>query len=258
VRELFMRNTHPAVPQEGLGEHAAFEYERIARRARIREVIFGAQDGLLSTLALVTGVRGADAGRYPVLVAGLAGALAGTVSMALGAYIAAKSQRDVFEYELAAEREQVRTRPQVERIELIEIFQNEGLSYDAARRASDAIAENPDVMLKTMAEKELGIQFAPPGSPVNDAVVMGVSFVLGAAVPILPYFWIAPATGVFVSVGLTLAALFGMGALKARLTEASWLRSGLEVALLGGAAALLSFAVGQFLPGALGVSPPAG
>jgi predicted membrane protein (TIGR00267 family) len=109
-----------------------------------------------------------------------------------------------------------------------------------------------------MAEKELGIQFAPPGSPVNDAVVMGVSFVLGAAVPILPYFWIPPATGVFVSVGLTLAALFGMGALKARLTEASWLRSGLEVALLGGAAALLSFAVGQFLPGALGVSPPAG
>jgi VIT1/CCC1 family predicted Fe2+/Mn2+ transporter len=256
VRELFMRNTHPAVPQAGLGEHAAFEYERIARRARIREVIFGAQDGLLSTLALVTGVRGADAGRYPVLVAGLAGALAGTISMALGAYIAAKSQRDVFEYELAAEREQVRTHPQVERIELIEIFQNEGLSYDAARRASDAIAENPDVMLKTMAEKELGIPFEPPGSPVNDAVVMGVSFVLGAAVPILPYFWIAPASGVFVSVGLTLAALFGMGALKARLTETSWLRSGFEVAVLGGAAALLSFAVGQFLPGALGVAPP--
>lgn len=246
---------HRAEPYE-LGEHVTEEYERIARRARIREVVFGAQDGLLSTLALVTGVRGAEASRYTVLVAGLAGALAGTISMALGAYMAGKSQRDVFEFELEAERRQVVERPFVEKVELIEILQNEGLSYDAARRASEAIAENPEVMLKTMAEKELGIPFEQPGSPTHDAVTMGLSFVAGAIVPIVPYFVLDPSAGVLVSVGLTVAALFAMGAAKAQLTESSWWRSGLEIAGLAAAAAVLAYGIGQLLPTLLGVPPP--
>jgi VIT1/CCC1 family predicted Fe2+/Mn2+ transporter len=258
VRTLFPRATHPLQAHSEMGEHATYEYERIARRARIREIVFGAQDGLLSTLALVTGVRGADASRYTVLVAGLAGALAGTISMALGAYIAGKSQRDVFAYELEIERQQVMERPKVELVELVEIFQNEGLSYDAARRASEAIAENPVVMLKTMAEKELGIPYDQPGSPVNDALVMGVSFMLGAAVPIVPYFLPEKAPVVLLSVGLTLAVLFGMGVAKAKLTESSWWRSGLEIAGLAGAAAVLAWGVGQLLPAVLGVQAPAG
>jgi vacuolar iron transporter family protein len=258
VRTLFPRATHPLKPHGEMGEHAAYEYERIAQRARIREIVFGAQDGLLSTLALVTGVRGADASRYTVLVAGLAGALAGTISMALGAYIAGKSQRDVFEYELDIERQQVLERPTVELVELVEIFQNEGLSYDAARRASEAIAENPDVMLKTMAEKELGIPYKSPSSPISDAVTMGVSFLLGAAVPIVPYFLPEGAPAVLLSVSLTLTVLFAMGVTKARLTESSWWRSGLEVAGLAGAAAVLAWGVGQLLPAVLGVQAPPG
>ena len=98
----------------GLAKAAAAEGERVARRGRIREVVFGAQDGLLSTLALVTGVRGADQTRFAILVAGFAGALSGTISMALGAYIATKSQRDVFANELENERRQLAERPHVE------------------------------------------------------------------------------------------------------------------------------------------------
>jgi len=242
----------------GLAEAAAREGERVARRGRIREVVFGAQDGLLSTLALVTGVRGADATRYGILVAGFSGALAGTISMALGAYVAAKSQRDVFAAELENERQQLERRPHVEVVELIDIFQAEGLDYDAARQAASAIATNPEVMLKTMAEKELGIPYEPSGSPGSDALVMGTSFVIGAAVPILPYLFLTTTTGLVVSVVLTLGALFVMGVVKATLAGERWVRSGAEIAALAGAAAALAYLVGTVLPHALGISPPAG
>ena len=242
----------------GLARAAIREGERVARRGRIREVVFGAQDGLLSTLALVTGVRGADAQRDAVLVAGFAGALAGTISMALGAYIAAKSQRDVFAAELEKERSQLERRPHVEVIELADIFQAEGLDYDAANRAARAIATNPDVMLKTMAEKELGIPYEPAGSPLSDAATMGTSFVLGAAVPILPYLFLSTTAGLVFSVVLTLGTLFVMGTVKASLAGESRLRSGVEIAGLAGAAAALAYVVGTVVPNALGFDPPAG
>lgn len=242
----------------GLAGAAAREGERVAKRGRIREVVFGAQDGLLSTLALVTGVRGADATRYSILVAGFAGALAGTISMALGAYVAAKSQREVFEAELENERRQLERRPHVEIVELADIFQAEGLDYDAARVAANAIATNPEVMLKTMAEKELGIPYEATGSPYEDAVTMGTAFVVGAAVPILPYLLLSPTTGLIFSVGLTLSTLFAMGVAKARLAGSGRLRSGAETAGLAGLAAALAYLVGTVLPNALGISPPPG
>jgi VIT1/CCC1 family predicted Fe2+/Mn2+ transporter len=224
-------------PPAGLAGAAQREGERVARRGRIREVVFGAQDGLLSTLALVTGVRGAEATRYTILVAGFSGALAGTISMALGAYVAAKSQRDVFAAELENERRQLALRPHVEQIELADILEAEGLSYDAARRAAAAIATSPEVMLKTMAEKELGIPYEAVGSPANDALTMGASFLVGSAVPVLPYLVLAPTAALVVSVLVTLGTLFVMGVVKARLAGERRLRSGLEIAGLAGAAA---------------------
>ena len=112
-------------------------------------------------------------------------------------------------------------------------------------------------MLKTMAEKELGIPFEQPGSPVRDGVTMGVSFLLAAAVPIVPYFVLLGKAALFASIGLTLAVLFGRGVAKARLTESLWWRSGLEIVGLAAAAAVLAYGVGQLLPTVFGVEPPA-
>lgn len=252
--------THEPTPDRmvagGLGAAAAVEFQRVQRRGQVREVVFGMQDGLLSTLSLVTGVRGADATRYTILIAGVAGALAGTISMALGAYVSAKSQRDIFDFELNKEREQLDRRPFVERMELAEIFIGEGLSQDAAVRAAHAIGESEYSLLKTMAEKELGIAMEPPSSPVQDALVMGGAFVVGAMVPILPYLPFGLTTALYLSVAATLAALFAMGAVKARLSGERWWRSGLQIAVLAGLAALLSYGVGQVLPGLLGIDPP--
>jgi VIT1/CCC1 family predicted Fe2+/Mn2+ transporter len=140
----------------------------------------------------------------------------------------------------------------------MDILQAEGLSYDAARQAAEAIATNQDVMLKTMAEKELGIPYEPPGSAAGEAFVMGASFAVGASVPILPYLVLAPTAGLVVSVLLTLATLFVMGVVKARLAGERWARSGAEIAGLAGAAAALAYVVGNVLPHALGIHPPAG
>lgn len=241
-----------------LGAAALAEGKRVARLSSIRDVVFGSQDGVLTTLALVTGVHGAAATRFTVLIAGLSGALAGTVSMALGAYIAGRSQRDLFDAELAREREQLSANFAVERRELAEILVLEGLSPDAAGRAAEALSEHPEVMLKTMAEKELGIPYAPAGSPLREGATMGVSFLLGAAVPVLPYFLLPVGAGLLASVGLALLVLFGIGVAKAWVTADRGLRAGLQVAGLGGVAALLAYAVGQLLPALLGVHPAAG
>ncbi len=166
----------------------------------------GSQDGVLTTLALVTGVHGGSATRFTVLVAGLSGVLA-TVSMALGAYVAGQGQRELFETEISRERGQLGADFAWERRELTEILELEGLSSDAAGRVADALSEH------------LRIPYTAGDSPLREAVtIIGVSFLLGAAVPVLPYFLFPVGSRLFVSVGLALLVLAGIGLGKARVT----------------------------------------
>jgi VIT1/CCC1 family predicted Fe2+/Mn2+ transporter len=248
------RRTLPPAPRdEGLGAAAAREGERVARRGAIREVVFGAQDGLTSNLTLVAGVSGAAVARDTVLVAGLAGLVGGAISMAVGAYISTKSQRDVFTFELDKEREQLRRRFFVERVELAAILEREGLEPEQARIAAEALSTDENVMLKTMAEKELGIPFEAPGSPLRDAAVMGVSFAIGATVPLLGFVGLAHAAALAVAAAATLVALFAIGVAKARLAGENPWRSGAEIALLAGAGAALAYGLGHVLPHLFGV-----
>lgn len=243
----------PVPSPGGLGEAAAREGQRVARRGAIREVVFGAQDGLTSNLALVAGVSGASVARTTVLVAGLAGLVGGAISMAVGAYVSTKSQRDVFVHELNREREQLRRFFHVEKVELAEILMREGLDYDAARSAAEALSTNESVMLKTMAEKELGIPYEEPGSPVRDAAVMGVSFALGAAVPLLSYLALNHAAALVLAVVATLVALFAIGVVKALLAGENMWRSGVEIAVLAGTGTAIAYGLGHVLPEVAGV-----
>jgi len=166
----------------------------------------GSQDRVLTTLALVTGVHAGSATRFTVLVAGLSGALA-TVSMALGAYVAGQSQRELVETEISRERSQLGADFAWERRELTEILELEGLSSDAAGRVADALSER------------LRIPYTAGDSPLRQAaIIIGVSFLLGAAVPVLPYFLFPVGSRLFVSVGLALLVLAGIGLGKARVT----------------------------------------
>jgi VIT1/CCC1 family predicted Fe2+/Mn2+ transporter len=235
-------------------EHLAEERARASLLGEIREAIFGAQDGLVSTLAVVSTVAGATTERFPILVAGIASALAGVFSMAAGEYMSSKSQREIFEAQQAGEREEVAERPGEAEAEMAFMFEEDGLPLDEAAEVARLLARHPEVLLKTMVEKELGLTGEhAEGSPFQGAMIMGAAFGLGAVVPVVPYLLLRIDTAVYVSVVATAAVLFGIGVVKARWTRRGWLRSGLEILALGAVAGVAGYLFGNLLPGLLGV-----
>ncbi len=159
---------------------------RVARMGRLREVVFGAQDGLLSTVALVTSLAVAVDSQTTVLVAGLAGALPGMISMATGALLGSRAEQDVQRAEIEKEAQELETNPAEELAELVVLFQREGMTFQEARHMADDIAQDRDLWLKTLVEKELGISAEVTSNPVKDALVMGLAFISGAAIPLIP------------------------------------------------------------------------
>jgi VIT1/CCC1 family predicted Fe2+/Mn2+ transporter len=252
-------NQHPAVPaaqyeSAWLREHLTQERRAASLLSEIREAVFGAQDGLTSVLAVVSTVGGATGQPFAVLVAGLAATLAGIFSMAAGEYMSSKSQREIFEAQIASEAREVEERPGEAEAEVAYMLEEEGLAADAARRVARELASSKKVLLKTMVEKELGLSVNEDANALRGAVVMGASFGLAALVPILPYLFLPVVTSLWVSVILSGAMLFAMGALKSRWTGRHWLPSGFEIFALGAFAGIAGYFFGTLLPAALGVA----
>jgi VIT1/CCC1 family predicted Fe2+/Mn2+ transporter len=236
-----------------LAAHLADERRKASLLGEIREAIFGAQDGLVSTLAVVSTVAGASDDRYVVLVAGIATALGGIFSMAAGEYIGSKSQREIFDTQIIDEREEVHERPGEAEAEVAYMFEEDGLPHDQAREVARMMAEHPDVLLKTMVEKELGLTVEEGGgSPLQGALVMGAAFGLGSIPPIVPHLFAADAAAVVLSVAATLSVLFAIGVIKSRWTHRSWWSSGLEILVIGAIAGVAGYFFGSVLPVLLG------
>ncbi len=237
-------------------DHLAEERRRASLLGEVREAIFGAQDGLISTLAVVSAVSGATQDRLAILVAGIATALGGVFSMAAGEYMGSKSQREIFEAQISGEREEVAERPGEAQAEVAYMFEEDGLPHDDAAAVAGVISRHPDVLLKTMVEKELGVGVDEAhGSPFQGALVMGIAFGLGAAVPVIPYLVLPVTAGVYASVAATALALFGIGVVKSRWTRRSPIRSGLEILVLGAIAGVAGYFFGGILPPLLGAPP---
>lgn len=240
--------------QDWIRQHLADERAKASLLGEIREAIFGAQDGLVSTLAVVSTVAGASNERFPILVAGIAAGLAGVFSMAAGEYMSSKSQREIFDAQKAGEREEVAERPGEAEAEIAYMFQEDGLPTEEAREVARILSGHPRALLKTMAEKELGLTGEhAEGSPMQGALIMGAAFGLGAAVPIIPYVVLDIGLALYVSLIATGAVLFGIGVIKSRWTRRGWLRSGFEILLIGAFAGVAGFFFGNLLPGLLGV-----
>lgn len=243
--------------REWVREHLADERRKASLLGEIREAIFGAQDGLVSTLAVVSTVAGASAGRLPVLIAGIATGLAGVFSMAAGEYMSSKSQREIFAAQIHGEREEVMERPGEAEAEMAYMLEEDGLPRSEASALASTIAAHPEVLLKTMVEKELGLTGEhAEGSPFQGALVMGVSFGLGAIVPVLAYLVLPIGVATWAAVVASGAVLFGIGVLKSRWTRRAWLRSGVEILVLGAFAGVAGFFFGNLLPTVLGATPP--
>ena len=206
-----------AFDRAGIGVRLDQERRRASLLGDVREAIFGAQDGLVSTLAIVSAVSGATDSRFAVLVAGIAAGLAGIFSMAAGEYLSSKSQREIALAQIAAEREKVAARRAEVQAELAYMLEEGGLSNDEASVVADVMARRPEVLLNAKVEKEFGIAVEEAqGSPLQGAAVMGVAFGLGALAPILPYVLLPVGVAVYVSVLATAGVLFAIGVVKTR------------------------------------------
>src|ERR1700680_2588832 len=160
-----------------LREHLESERHSASVLSEVREAVFGVQDGLTSVLAVVSTVGGATGQPFAVLVAGLAATLAGIFSMAAGEYMSSKSQREIFEAQIASEAREVEERPFEAEAEVVVLLEKEGLDHQIALRVAHDLARNKQVLLKTMVEKELGlIVDDDDANALRGAVVMGASF----------------------------------------------------------------------------------
>ncbi len=244
----------PAVEAEVSSTYTAARIEvagerwRVASMGRIREVVFGVQDGLISTLALVTALAVSDIGNAAVLIGGLAGALAGMVSMATGAYLGSKAEQDVQKAEIAKEAKELAEHPAEELAELVVLYQREGLSFGEAQGVAEHIAVDKDLWLRTLVEKELGLSAEVTSKPIKDALTMGMAFIIAAMIPVLPYIFAEGRVAIGASVGATLVGLFALGLGKGRMVQKSPILQGLEVLVIGAAAAGLGFALGEGIP----------
>ena len=242
--------------REWVRDHLENERRQSSLLGEIREVIFGAQDGLVSTLAVVSTVAGAFPNRFTILIAGIASGLAGVFSMAAGEYMSSKSQREIFDAQIVDEREEVEDRPGEAEAEMAYMFEEDGLPAEESRHVAAALAKHPEVLLKTMVEKELGLVVEDrSGSPLQGALVMGAAFGAGAAVPILPYVFLPVQAGAYASVIATALVLFGLGVIKSRWTRRNPFVSGIEILALGAFAGVAGYFFGSVLPTLLGAPP---
>ncbi|MBQ1095766.1 VIT1/CCC1 transporter family protein [Streptomyces sp. b94] len=216
----------------------------------LRPAVFGAMDGLVSNLALMTGVAGGTASQQTVVISGLAGLAAGAFSMAAGEYTSVASQRELVEAELDVERRELKKHPADEEAELAALYEARGVEPGLAREVARQLSRDPEQALEIHAREELGIDPGDLPSPSVAAVSSFGSFALGALLPVLPF--LLGATALWPAVVLALAGLFLCGAVVAKVTARSWWYSGLRQLALGGAAAGVTYALGSLFGTAVG------
>jgi predicted membrane protein (TIGR00267 family) len=211
----------------------------------VRDMIFGANDGLVSTLAFVAGVFGAITNPSIVLLSGIAELFAGTISMAVGSYQSSKSELEVLEKESQRKKVKKGTTAEEEREELIKFYEAEGFKKGEAEAIVDRIVKKKELPSQAGTLEELGLAPEELGSPVKAGVLCGISFGLAAMVPILPFaFPVSSWDALIASIIATMATLFGVGAMKTIFSRKNWVRSGLEMMVIGASAAAITYVIG--------------
>jgi VIT1/CCC1 family predicted Fe2+/Mn2+ transporter len=210
----------------------------------LRPVVFGANDGLVSNLALVMGVAGAMAEPHVIVLAGVAGLIAGAFSMGVGEYISVQSQRELLDYQLRFQRHQLETVPEQEREILARIYRERGFSPPEAEHFVESIFEDFEAATRLLIFEEVGLDERSIGSAWSAAIGSFAAFTLGAAIPLVPYLLAAGGVAFFGSLAASLLALFGLGLGISRLTRRAPLPTAVRQLLLGAIAALVTFGVG--------------
>jgi vacuolar iron transporter family protein len=240
----------PPPPEHGMPTSVATlgQRHRSARSGgNLRAAVFGVNDGLVSNTSLLVGVAAATADSGFIVLSGVAGLLAGAFSMAAGEYVSVRSQREMLETQLAAEREELARYPDDEAGELALIYEARGLTADEARTLAARLIADPERALDTMAREELGVDPNELGSPWSAAIFSFVAFAFGATVPLLPFLLLASATAFPVALAAAALTLAGVGAAIGLFTGRSALYGAARMLCIGGLATVLTHVIGKLL-----------
>jgi VIT1/CCC1 family predicted Fe2+/Mn2+ transporter/rubrerythrin len=210
----------------------------------IGDAIYGVNDGLGAVFGIVSGMAGYTGGSEVVLAAGLAGTLASSLSMGAGAYLSAKSQREVYESEIARERTEIEEDPDEERVELELFYQLKGFSAEEARSMAERLQKKPKQFLRALVHEELGLSEETFPNPWRSSLSASVSTAVGGFVPIIPFFFTVGMPAVIASFIISTAAHFAVGAAKSIVTTRSWWASGAEMTMVGVLEAAITYGLG--------------
>jgi vacuolar iron transporter family protein len=245
----FRRKRAPQTRQEAVRELRRIKQHHAQGTAggRLRAAIFGMNDGLVTNASLVVGVAAAEPGRQIVVLAGIAGLVAGAVSMAAGEYISMTVQREMFESQIALERRELVDDPEGERHEVAVMFRAKGIEPNDAERIADSVMEQPEVALDLMAREELGLNPDDLGSPWGAAISSFGAFAVGAAVPLVPYIFLGGTQAMMTALVLAGVVMMTVGGVTARITQHAIAFGALRALIIGALATGVTYAVGRLV-----------
>lgn len=222
-------------------------HSSVGEGGSLRAAVFGVNDGLVSNAGLILGVAGAGTSSGTIVLAGVAGLLAGAFSMAAGEYVSMRSQREMYEHQIALEKAELDAYPEEEAEELALIFEARGVPIEEARRHAAQLIADPDNALDTLTREELGLNPNDLGSPRGAALSSFLAFAIGGAVPLLPFALAPDAVALGASIAATAAGLFLAGAATSLFTGRAAFAGGARMLGIGGAAGAITYSIGALL-----------
>jgi VIT1/CCC1 family predicted Fe2+/Mn2+ transporter len=228
---------------EDLGER----HRHTGAGGSLRAAVFGVNDGLVSNASLIMGVAGATSDSALILTSGVAGLLAGAFSMAAGEYVSVRSQRELYEYQIAQEKDELERYPEEEAEELALVYNARGVPMERAREMTRLMMEDKEQVLKTLAREELGLNPDDLGSPWGAATASFLAFAAGALLPLLPFFFGSADNRVPAAAAVSGLGLFAVGVALSLFSGRNALLGGVRMMLIGGAAGLATYLIGRLL-----------
>lgn len=228
-------------------EEIGARHRRAGGSGSLRAAVFGVNDGLVSNASLVLGMAGASGDSHVIVATGIAGLLAGAFSMASGEYVSVRSQRELFEFQIGEEREELERYPEEEAEELALIYAARGVPLEDARAMTQQIVKDKEKALDTLAREELGLNPAELGSPFGAAFASFAAFAIGALVPLAPFLLKLGNAPLEWAIGFSAVSLFGIGAVLSLFSGKNAFVGGLRMLGIGAAAGAATFGIGKLL-----------
>lgn len=227
--------------------HTEHKHTSLTASSNLRAAVFGVNDGLISNMSLILGIAGASTDHHLIVLAGIAGLLAGASSMAAGEYISVRSQREVFEYQIAIEKQELEEYPEEEMEELSLIYQARNVPKSEADKLAKLMIDNPETGLNTLAREELGLNPEDLVSPYGAMISSFFSFAIGAAIPLLPFLFSHHSSTLIASIASTAVALFIIGAIMSLFSNRNPVLLGLRMLVTGCIAGTVTYVIGHLI-----------